>query len=240
VCIIIGGLVMLVSLLPLINIDISKWSAVLLVFEIIAFIFALGTAIYTGILIQSVKYVSFWNTWLLPALFTVSALSTGAVALVVTTGIYDFIFHSAGYSSHMTHVLLNIEPFLLLIEAVVLILYMYRGYGAEGQGRNSVRMLLSGRLRYVFWLGIVVSGFVLPVILEAIHSWVTDSVVILFTMGGFSLLGGLFIRFGVIYAGIKDQTPLHKFVEMQYFLRVPGRGAETLFQREFGQEEESG
>ncbi|MFC2070182.1 NrfD/PsrC family molybdoenzyme membrane anchor subunit [Chloroflexota bacterium] len=238
VCIIVGGLVMLVSLLPLFGIDINRWSVILLIFDIIAFIFALGTAVYTGILIQSVKYVSFWNTWLLPALFTVSALSTGAIAIVLSTYVYDLIVYSKGYSSHMMHVLMNIEQVLLIIEAIVLVLYLYSRYRAEGQGKSSVLLLLFGNLRYLFWLGIVACCFALPVFLEVYYTVFPDNSFILFAMGASTLIGGLFLRIGVIYAGIKDQTSLHKFIEIQYYLRIPGKGLDMLFDNEFTSEEE--
>ncbi len=238
VCIIVGGLVMLVSLLPLLGIEISRWSAILLVFDIIAFIFALGTAIYTGILIMSVKYVSFWDTWLLPALFTVSALSTGSMAIILSTYGYDLLVFHQGYSSEMMHVLMNAEQVLLAIEAIVLALYLYSRYRAEGQGKSSVRLLLSGSLRYVFWLGIVAFGFVIPVILEIIYSRFPENSYLLLATGAFSLIAGFFLRLGIVYAGIKDQTPLHKFIELQYYLRTPGKALDMLFNDGTASEEE--
>ncbi len=80
-CIVVGALILGITLLPFLGVSISDWSSLILVLEIIGFILALATAVYTGILIQSVKYVPFWNTYFLPALFTVSALSTGAMAI---------------------------------------------------------------------------------------------------------------------------------------------------------------
>ena len=40
-------------------------------------VLAIGTAIYTGVLLSVVKAVPFWNTPILPVLFLVSAVSTG-------------------------------------------------------------------------------------------------------------------------------------------------------------------
>ncbi len=239
VCIIAGMVILGISILPILGISISSWSTLLLVLDTIGIIFALATAIYTGILIQSVKYVSFWNTSLLPILFTISALSTGAIATVMSTYMYDLLIYSEGYSSHMTHMLLNIEQVLLLIEAIVLSLYLYSRYNAKGQGRSSVRLLLSGKLRFVFWLGIVGSGLLVPVILESIYSRSPENIPLLFITGAFILVGGFFLRFGIIYAGIKDQTPLHKLIEFQYYMKALKRGGmpdnlkEMLEQRSF-------
>jgi formate-dependent nitrite reductase membrane component NrfD len=55
----------------------SEQKVLLRILEILSLLFAFGTALYTGVLLKSVKYVALWNTVLLPILFLVSALSTG-------------------------------------------------------------------------------------------------------------------------------------------------------------------
>ncbi len=47
--------------------------------------FAVGTAIYTGLLLGVVKAVPFWNTPMVPLLFLVSALSTGMGAVLLVS-----------------------------------------------------------------------------------------------------------------------------------------------------------
>ena len=42
---------------------------------------SLGVAIYTGILLGVLEFIPLWNTWLLPLLFTVSAIDTGMAAV---------------------------------------------------------------------------------------------------------------------------------------------------------------
>jgi len=224
VCIIIGGVLLIISLLTLLglNIDVSNWSSIIRVLEITAFIFALSTAVYTGILIQAVRFVSFWHTYLLPLLFTVSALSTGAVATVLATQVYDLLVFNEGYSAHLRHFLMNTEQVILLMEAIVLGLYLFNRWKTEdGQSRNSVRLLLWGKFRYLFWLGIIVPGFVLPPILESLYVRL-ESHYLLYAIGIFVLASGLFLRLVIVYAGIKDHTPWHKFIELQYFPKSPG------------------
>ena len=236
VCIIVGMVLLAIALLPFLpliginlNIDISSWSSFIKALEIIAFIFALATAVYTGILIQAVKFVSFWHTYLLPALFTVSALSTGAVATVLTTSIYDLLAFTEGYSAHMRHFLMTTEQILLPIEAIVLGIYLYTRFRTtEGQSRSSVRLLLFGKFRLLFWLGIVVSGFVLPPILENIYSRFGENIYLLYAIATFVLASGLFLRIAIIYSGIKDQTPWHKVIELQYYLKYPKAGSIPL------------
>jgi len=218
-CIIVGVVVLGISILPHLGISVSNWSSLLLILDIIGFVLALATAIYTGILIQSVKYVAFWNTSLLPALFTVSALSTGAMAVILSTLGYSILTPSEGYPYQLMNALTLTEQILIIIEAIVLALYLFSRYKAEEYGKDSVRLLLSGNLRFVFWIGIIALGFFFPVILEGIYSRFHEQHFLLFLAGSLLLIGGFFLRSGVVYAGIKEQHPLERLILYQYNLR---------------------
>ncbi len=220
VCIVIGGIVFIISLLPYFNVNIEFWPWFLKALDIIAFIFALATAVYTGILIMSVKYVPFWDTWLLPALYTVSALSTGAIAVMILTTAYNIFTSSAGFPDQMASTLTGIEQVIIIIEAIVLALYLFTRYRLKEYAMYSVLLILSGNLRYVFWLGIVVSGFLFPIIIEGIYSRFHDQHFLLFLAGTFLLLGGFFIRYATIYAGIKEQPPMQRLFESQRYLEI--------------------
>jgi formate-dependent nitrite reductase membrane component NrfD len=218
ICIIIGGIDFLISILPYLNIDIDFWPWLITTLDVISFVFALATAIYTGILIMSVRYVPFWDTWLLPALFTASALSTGAMAIMLASTAYNLFTTSTGFAEQMAGTLTSMEQVLIVIEAIILASYLITRYRLGEYGMYSVQLLLSGNLRYVFWMGIVASGFLLPIILEGIYSRLHDQRFLLFLAGAFLLLGGFFIRYVIIYAGIKEEPPLQRWLESQRYL----------------------
>ena len=220
VCIIIGTAVLVLSILESLGIDISSLSPLLLALDIIGFVFALATAIYTGILIQSVKHVAFWNTSFLPALFTVSSLSTGATAVILSVLGYSALSASVGYPDRLINALTVTELIFIILEIIVLALYLSSRYKVEEYGRDSVRLLLWGNLRRAFWVGIVTVGFVFPIILEIVHALLHRQDIILFTAGGFLLIGGFFLRYCVVYAGIKDEHPLQQLMDGQYMLRI--------------------
>jgi formate-dependent nitrite reductase membrane component NrfD len=220
ICIVIGGIDFLISLLPYVNIDIEFWPWLITLLDIISFIFALSTAIYTGILIMSVRYVPFWETWLLPSLFTVSALSTGAMAIMLSSTAYNIFTTSTGFPEQMANTLASLEQVIVIIEVVVLASYLYSRYRLKDYGMYSVKLLLSGNLRYVFWMGIVVCGFLLPVILEGIYSRLHDQHFLLFLAGAFLLLGGFFIRYVIIYGGIKEEPPMQRWLEDLRYLEI--------------------
>jgi len=184
------------------------------IMEVFAFAFALGTAIYTGILLKATKSIPLWNTSLLPLLFLVSALSTGSMAIILSGLGTELFSHDSGPLKSLMHG----EQILVVVEGIVLFLFLSRRYRAAEQGRDSVRLLLFGEMRLIFWGGIVLLGFIFPVILETIASLFPGNVVLIFVAGILLLCGGFFLRLGVLHAGIKDQIPMHRLMEIQYDL----------------------
>ena len=216
--IIVGLSVFVISILPF------QWlrerTTLWLVLETISLIFAFATAIYTGILLKSVKYVPLWNTPLLPILFLVSALSTGSMGIILSTLGYG-LFISLGESSYqLINMLMSTEQILILVEGFVLALYLFFTHRTGDQGETSVRLLLSGQLKYLFWGGIVLLGFVFPIVLEYLYSNFPGYPILLLATGLFLLFGGFFLRLGVLASGIKEQLPMHKLIEIQYNLRT--------------------
>jgi polysulfide reductase chain C len=180
--------------------------------EIIALIFAFGTAIYTGILLKATKSIPLWNTGLLPLLFLVSGLSTGSMAIILSTLGTGFFSHDAG----ALKVLMHGEQVLVVAEATVLYFFLFRRYKAAEQGKDSVRLLVFGEMKMIFWGGIVLLGFIFPVVLENIASFFPGNVVLIFAAGILLLTGGFYLRLGILRAGIKDQIPMHRLMEIQY------------------------
>ena len=181
--------------------------------EGIAFVFAFATALYTGILLKATKSVPLWNTPLLPLLFLVSALSTGSMSIILSTLGTGLL----SYNSAAMKALIIGEQILVVIEGILLYFFLIQRYKASEQGKDSVRLLVTGKLRYVFWQGIIVLGFVFPIVLEWISKYYQNSG-LLFIAGLSLLTGGFFLRLGLLRAGIKDQIPMQRLMEFQYGL----------------------
>jgi formate-dependent nitrite reductase membrane component NrfD len=212
------ALAALPDLLPLAGIEAPGWlenRAVARALEAIALVLSFGTAAYTGIFLKSVRYIPLWNTWLLPVLFTVSALSTGSMAVVVALLGFGEITGDPGFEA-LTHSIIPVEQVLVLVEGAVLALFVVFRYRARQASADSVRLLVKAELRLVFWIGVVVLGLVLPVILENVYSAFPDYPSLLFVTGASLLAGGFFLRYGIVKAGIKDQHPGHKLAALAY------------------------
>jgi polysulfide reductase chain C len=219
---------LLPSILPLINISVPGWMdqglLIFRVLEVVVVVVAVGTAAYTGIFLKSTRYVSLWNTWLLPVLFTVSAFSTGSMGIIVSLLGYGIIIDNEVVRD-LSHTLMPVEQVCVLVEAVVLALYVVLRYRASETGAMSIRLLLKGKLRFVFWIGIVFLGLLFPTILENIYSIFPGTPALLFITGASLLTGGFFLRYAIVKGGIKDRHPLQKMAALQYdwtVLAVPG------------------
>ena len=102
------------------------------ILEVITIAFAFATAIYTGILLKATKSIPLWNTYLLPLLFLVSALSTGSMAIILSTLGTGLFSHDAG----ALKVLMNGEQILVVIEGIVLYLYPFPEIQGRGTGKG--------------------------------------------------------------------------------------------------------
>ena len=180
--------------------------------EGIALVFAFATAIYTGILLKATRSIPLWNTSLLPLLFLVSALSTGAMAITLATlGTGIFTPDASALKT-----LMHVEQMIVGVEAIVLFLFLRRTRRVSEQGKDSVRLLLFGEMKWIFWGGIVLLGFLFPLLLEAVASFFPGQGSLIFIAGILLLFGGFFLRLGVLQAGIKEQIPMHRLMEIQY------------------------
>lgn len=220
--IIIGLLIVIMSTLPF------QWpierTPSWIVLEAVGVLLAFATAVYTGILLKSVKYIPLWNTSLLPTLFLASALSTGSMGVILSTMGYGLLFSRGDLANQLISRLSDTEQILILIEGLMLAFYLFFKHRAKDQGEDSVRLLISGDLKFLFWGGIVSVGFIFPIVLEYLYSHFPQYPVLLFATGLLLLAGGFFLRFGLLASGIKEQLPMHKLIEMKANMRALRKG----------------
>lgn len=125
--------------------------------------FAIAVAMYTGVLLGVVKTFPLWNSAVLPFLFLVSAMSTGVCAV--------FLFARLVCPSEVEKLafLERVHGWLPWVETVlVAALLFFVGLSSEA-GAASVVALLTGQWALVFWLGFVVVGLALPLVLHLVQ-----------------------------------------------------------------------
>ncbi len=137
------------------------------VLAVVGIVLGLFVAVYTGMLLKTSDNVPFWNTYLLPALFTVSALDTGiaAVELVI-------IFNERKVQLQVSSkkFIYQCVVCLVTLEVIVLIVLLSVSMaGANGDAiavaaYQSAETLVAGNLALYFWGLVIILGLLFPFI----------------------------------------------------------------------------
>ncbi len=152
----------------------------------IAALCALATAIYPGFVVASSRAIAFWRTPMLPLLFF-------TYALMAASGV---VLLAAPAAPAMRIELL--ASGLVALNLVLSGVYLLAMNGAGGAARESVHRLTRGPLGAVYWLGVVVVGLIVPLVLLGLFGSAQA------LAGACILLGGLLLRYGVLKAGVYD------------------------------------
>ncbi|HSJ54082.1 MAG TPA: NrfD/PsrC family molybdoenzyme membrane anchor subunit [Anaerolineae bacterium] len=161
-------------------------------------VLAVGTAVYTGVLLSVVKAVPFWNTPVLPALFFVSAISTG---MGLT---FDLAATLAVPELHRRYTAMPLVHMLFIgLEVLLLALLMFVAIDRGGEAAESARLILLGNGSVVFWVLVIGFGMVYPFMVHiyafARHSHGFFSGVL---SGAGIVIAGLFVRYLIVAAAI--------------------------------------
>ncbi len=164
------------------------------IFMVLSGIFIVLTGIYCGFAMSFCKSVPFWNTGLLPIVFLIMGVADGlalqhAVGLV-TGGIDVAAIESA-------------TRILLIVNAVLILTYLINANYQSTTAELSVKELIVGRVAWVFWVGIVLLGIIVPLAVSIATFWVGEAsmgllvfAIVCHTIGAFAL------KYGVLKVGI--------------------------------------
>ena len=194
--------------------------------EIAGSVFAVCVGAYTGALLGVCQTFPLWNNALLPILFLVSAMSTGA-ASVLLIGIGCDLVLVSGVSTGMSSVLLvgglkfpkefdsvgvlkKFHYCFPIIELVLVASLCFITSYNSVAGFESVMSLVCGNWAVLFWLGFIVVGLVAP---TAVETWL-----LFISKPGFEetpkahyigaaadagvLIGGFLLRFLIVVAAL--------------------------------------
>jgi len=177
----------------------NLWRTIL---AIIALPVNLGVAVYTGILLGVLPFRPFWHTWLLPALFTASALDTG-VGLLAAFAAWQ---EDSAYAERLHTALEGTAMGLVAAEASILAWYLTTMHAATADAARSAQLLTTGPISPLFWGGVVALGLAVPFLmaLSQLSGVAKRSAVVVPLVGAAScLIGGWMLRFVVLSAGLR-------------------------------------
>jgi formate-dependent nitrite reductase membrane component NrfD len=91
---------------------------------------------------------------------------------------------------------------LLIINALLIIIYLWTAANREATGKKSVMEQMRGNLAPVFWIGIVLLGIIIPLTI-AFTSLITGEISSALLIAGVvcEVIGGLALRYCILKAG---------------------------------------
>jgi formate-dependent nitrite reductase membrane component NrfD len=141
----------------------SIGTVVVKVIEIITPCVAFIAMLYTGLLLFSMKAVHFWDNPLLPAVFFLSSLSSGIAVLAIT----GFFSERSEWRTVVLNKIILADVLLIFLEIVcVFVLIWLSGTSKSAATQESLANLLFGQEALFWWIGFVVCGMLLPLVLE--------------------------------------------------------------------------
>lgn len=165
--------------------------------NLVGLVFAFGTIIYTGLLLGAARPIAFWSTAMLPLLFLVSALSTGFMAVILSSSVI-------GVLEERLVLLERIDIVLLVLEIFIIAFYLQATHRVS-ESRASAKLVLSGSVAPLFWFGVALLGLLLPLLFDLVGvlalSGTSGHIFILFA-STFGIIGGLILRQVVLKGGI--------------------------------------
>ncbi|WP_080799176.1 NrfD/PsrC family molybdoenzyme membrane anchor subunit [Arabiibacter massiliensis] len=162
----------------------------------------LVTAAYTGVLLQGLASVLFWQTPLLPVVFTLSSLSCGvALALLAAA----FVEARRPFVRPLSR-LVRADGALIALEAACLAGYLALA-AMDGGTAPAAFALLAGELAAPFWGGVAVAGLAVPFAMERLLTHGNHRSQLLW-IAAFVLAGGFALRLCFVQAGLFDVTQM--------------------------------
>lgn len=168
-----------------------------------ALLFAGAFMAYSGLVLSSWNSIAFWNTPLLPILYVGYSFLGGMAALPLIARIIGGEQSLEMMGTVFWPALLA----LLLINAALLLLYLWGMASATLPARESVRRLVRGQHWASFWIGIVGTGLALPIVmvsLAMIGEWGSDTMAtaVLLAVCAAVQVGGFLLRDSFLRVGV--------------------------------------
>ena len=187
--------VLLFTVFAAVQLCFSLWlpgSAGEVVFKVLAGLMAFAVAIYTGFVMNGFKAIPFWNSALLPVLFFLCGVLGGL-------GLSTIIAFGNGQVNIVAE---TASRWLLIINALLIVIYLWRATCRGQTGKQSVVEQIRGQFAPVFWAGVITMGIIIPVVIAFASYFAGEASAVLLVIGvGCEITGGLSLRYCILKAG---------------------------------------
>lgn len=179
---------------------------------------SIGVGMYTGVLLGAVPARPLWNTPIVAQLFLVSAISTGAAAVLIIAAL---VRPKAGHD-HLheeRRFLVSLDVMLILVEIFIVVPFFLHQALSTWSSSSSLQILLGGPYTMLFWLVFVLFGLLVPLAIEGFELfpvvWKEQAVRYSRLWAGMAaalvLIGGAVLRYVIVFAGqLSHFLPLYQ------------------------------
>jgi len=190
-----------------------------IVVDIVGIPLAIGMGAYTGFLLSGKGFIPLWDKEYLPLMFLNSGITTGIALAGLATLIATKVPWPLGGPGRLEERdRSSIIRWLTLFMGIAILsesyeMYSFLSYLADKDpakgGQLVVHMLTQGTLAPWFWWGFVGLGLGLPLALGLLQFLTRRPIPVLaYTYFGLALLGGLLLRFIIVWGGeLKQPLP---------------------------------
>lgn len=165
--------------------------------EVLCAIFSLGVMAYTGLFLQGLYAVAFWDTWLVPALFVFSAASMGLAGCLIANSLSRDAWLLERDASRMR----GIHALVVACEAFTLVSFLVVAATGRGESPSSVALLFSDSLAPWFFVGVVACGLVVPLVCEIVAALIRRNPALPLA-DALCIFGGFALRLCIVSAGL--------------------------------------
>ena len=178
----------------------EKLRAHLLGIARVNFVGGILLSIYTGILLSTFLARPLWNSAILPVVFLVSGMSTGTALLIIMAR-----------QTEVKLFLTKVDIWLIFTEIMVLLLFFYGHYASDAANQAAIMPFMNVSHQYFpYFVSVVFLGIILPLAIAMKFMEVTadhsksitpTGKFLMNTSAVLVLVGGLVVRFVMVYAG---------------------------------------
>ena len=169
---------------------------------------SIGVGMYTGVLLGAVPARPLWNTPIVAQLFLVSAISTGAAAVLLLAALrrpkagHDYLHDERRF-------LVSLDVMLILVEIFIVAPFFLHQALSTWSSSSSLQILLGGPYTVLFWLVFALFGLLVPLAIEGFELfpviWKEQAVRYSRLWAGAAatlvLIGGAVLRYVIVFAG---------------------------------------
>jgi formate-dependent nitrite reductase membrane component NrfD len=164
------------------------------IFKALAGAMAFCEMVYTGFAMNYVNGIPLWNSALLPVLFIIYGI-LGGLGLIVFLGVAGAGNVDLPRAEEMTLI-------LMAAGALCLAIYLWSVQYTGETGKFSARQVILGPLAPLFWIGLILLGIIIPLIVSSLGfagTPISPSVVSVSVLC--EMIGGLSLRYLVLRGG---------------------------------------